>query len=94
MITKDNLKQVFDIIDAEQAELIAEAYYDIHNEGMYVGLELLIFNSGAYVSVYTMPYNETIEQEFMGRGQLFTSAYDFMELFHESLSENEYLNFN
>ncbi len=86
MITKDNLKFCFDNLNQDEVEKVMNSNTD------YVLFELHVFNAGGFASAEPKEYNEDEEREANDNGQLFIDKDDWLRLFTECESTNQFFN--
>lgn len=86
MITRDNLKWVFNQITSEQLEHAMVSQED------FVALEVHTFNVGSTVSLSSMSYSEEEEEIIGGAGNILCDKDTLLSLFIESGSHNPAFN--
>ena len=82
MITKDNIKEVFDSMGSADVIAAMQAPCD------YIAIELNVFNAGYIVYINAYHYNDKVKDELEESGNLFLDKDDFLRLFEESGSDN------
>lgn len=86
MITKENLKECFDSLTESEINLA-------FNEEPYNYIEFWVhsFNAGCYASISCCDYTEEKHEECISNGMIFCDKDDFLRLFEESGSVNQFL---
>ena len=74
MITKDNVKQVLELLTPSSIRLAMDEVGD------YVLVELFTFNVGSSATIRSMDYNEEVEQDAAASGDLFIDKSEFERL--------------
>jgi len=77
MITKGNIKEVLNMLTAEEKETA------INGDGDYIELWLHVYNTGGVVTIESKQYNEEEEQQANDHGQLFCDKDSFINLLDE-----------
>lgn len=85
MITTDNLRECFNLITEEDVKELENA------SGDYIAITLNVFNTGGIVILDRGDYNQDIEAEQASCGQLYCDCDDFLRLYNESGSQNDFL---
>ena len=83
MITKHNLKELFESLEAEQIETALNSNYD------FILFECMMFNIGSVARVESFDYSEELEREANELGNLFIDKDDFLRLYVEIGANNK-----
>ena len=77
MITRNNIKEVLNMLTAEEIETA------INGDGDYIELWLHVYNTGGVVTIESGDYNEDQETRANDNGQLFCDKDTFCGLLDE-----------
>ena len=80
MITRDNIKDIVAMIEADyKVEIEAGILFSRHD---YVTVELLTANVGSTVRVTPVDYNDELRQKMYDNGDVFIDEEDFMAIYN------------